>query len=100
MSLLGWENQRELAGRGQSPILVLLFCGNPPPKAGVRQSQRLAAHRVGRAGGEGQARGGLVPFQAEVATWPDQKSLVQNDLYLTCHTGQTSIRVEHKVTET
>lgn len=55
VSLLGCGNERELAGRGQSPILVLLFRGNPPPKAGVRWSRRPAAHRVGRVGGEGQA---------------------------------------------
>lgn len=98
VSLLGWETNGHWRGEARAPSWSCFFVGTLRQKQGSG-GRRLAAHRVGRAGGEGQARGGLVPFQAEIATWPDQKSLVQNDLYFTFHTGQTSIRVEHKVTE-
>lgn len=47
VSLLGWENQRELEGRGQNPVLVLLFRGNPPPNSGVKRSRRPVAQGVG-----------------------------------------------------
>lgn len=68
VSLLGCRNERELAGRGQSPILVLLFVGTPPQK----QGQVVAETRCKPQGWAGWGRRGpggkLVPFQAEMET--------------------------------
>lgn len=76
-------------GERPEPHSGLAFSWEPSPKS----RGQVVAETGSSQGGPGGRRGpgGLVPFQAEIETWPDQKSLVPSNL-----TQEVVLRLSHR----